>query len=73
MVAIEHVLARHGRAWMALPGVVGAGIGRAEGRPCITVLVVQATSELRHRIPTELDGYPIRIVETGRVRARRRP
>jgi hypothetical protein len=70
MGAIERVLARHASAWMALPGVVGTGIGLAEGRPCITVLVVQATSELQRRIPTEVDGYPVRIVETGRARAR---
>lgn len=70
MVAIERVLARHSSAWMALPGVLGTGIGLAEGRRCITVMVARATSGLRRRIPTEVDGYPIRIVETGRVRAR---
>ena len=73
MIAIERVLARHGSAWMALPGVVGTGIGLADGRSCITVLVAKASTELRRRIPTEVDGYPVRIVETGRVEARPRP
>jgi hypothetical protein len=63
---IERVLARHADEWMALSGVVGIGIGLAEGRDCITVLVARPTPELRRRIPAEVDGYPVRMVESGR-------
>jgi Zn-dependent protease with chaperone function len=65
--AIERVLARYAGEWMAVSGVVGTGIGLAGGRACITVLVARATPELRHRIPAEVEGHPVRIVETGRL------
>lgn len=66
---IEDVLAERTPEWMAIPGVVGTGIGECDGKPCITVLVVQATDSLKQRIPKQADGYPVRLEVSGEIRA----
>jgi hypothetical protein len=67
---IEEVLKDHTPELMALPGVTGTYQGALDdGRPCITVMVVSSTPELEARIPRELEGYPVRIEETGEIRA----
>jgi hypothetical protein len=40
-----------------------------DGRPCILVLVVRLTPELRERLPRELEGWPVRVEESGEIRA----
>jgi hypothetical protein len=67
VLAIERVLARHASQWMAIPGVVGTGIGVSHGTRCITVLVAESTPELRRRIPAEVEGFPVEIVVSGRA------
>ncbi len=54
---------------MALPGVVGIGIGECEGVPCIKVFAVQITAELVQRIPKSYKGYTVKIEQTGEFRA----
>ncbi len=66
---IEAVLSQHTRELLSLPGVVGAGIGECEGKPCIKVLVVQEIPELVNKIPETLEGYRVVIEETGEIRA----
>jgi len=63
------VLAAHAPRLMALPGVVGTyeGATRA-GAPCIRVMVVKATPALRDSIPSELEGWPVEIEESGEIR-----
>jgi hypothetical protein len=67
--AIEEVLKEHARELMSIPGVVGAGQGLCEGKPCIKVFVIKRTPELVQKIPDTLDGYPVVIEETGEVKA----
>lgn len=68
--AIERALRARTPALMALPGVVGTAEGLCERRPCIKVLVVTKTPELERDIHAILEGYPVVIEETGRIRAR---
>lgn len=68
--SIEEVLEEHTEEWMAVPGVVGTGIGRCDGEPCIRVFVVERTAEIEQAIPSEVEGYAVDIEETGQVRAR---
>jgi hypothetical protein len=56
---------------MSLPGVVGTAEGQCAGKPCILVLVEQLTLGLRQAIPSELEGIPVEIRETGRIEAGR--
>ena len=66
---IADVLREQTDALMALPGVVGTAQGEQDGAPCILVLVVRLTEELRARIPNGLEGYPVVIDETGEINA----
>jgi hypothetical protein len=64
------VLAARTPEWMSIPGVVGTAESRLDdGRPCILVLVVRLTPELRRAIPETIEGWPVRIEETGEIRA----
>lgn len=67
--SIEAVQTSHTDSLMRIPGVVGTAIGLCDGTPCIKVLVVRATSELRKAIPDSLEGYRVILDETGTVRA----
>lgn len=67
--AIEEVLKQRARELMSIPGVVGAGQGLCEGKPCIKVFVIKKTPELEQKIPETLEGYPVVIEETGEVKA----
>ena len=67
--SIEEVLEGHTRELMALPGVVGTAQGLCEKKPCIKVFVIRKTPDLERRIPEALDGYPVSIEETGKIRA----
>jgi hypothetical protein len=66
---IEVVLKDHTNDLMAISGVVGTGQGLCNGEPCIKVFVIKKTPELEEKIPGELEGYKVKIEETGKVRA----
>lgn len=67
---IGEVLAEHTPGMMSVPGVVGTAQGLCEEGPCVLVLVASRTPDLVRRIPRVLEGYPVRIRETGTLRAR---
>lgn len=64
---IERVLEEHTGSLMSLPGVVGTAQGLCAGQPCIHVYVVQKTPELLNRIPSDIEGYPVSVEETGEI------
>jgi hypothetical protein len=66
---IEDVQKAHTDAWMKIPGVVGTAIGLCDEKPCIKVLVVKSTGDLRKAIPDSVQGYRVIIEETGIIRA----
>ena len=67
---LADVLAARTPEWMKLPGVVGTAESRLDdGRPCILVMVVRLTPELRRSIPGNVEGWPVRIEETGEIHA----
>ena len=68
-MTIGQVLARHTDRLLAIPWVAGVARGELHGKPAIQVLVVKATPELRRRLPTTLDGYPVQVVESGTIEA----
>lgn len=68
---IEQVLAACTSGWMSIPGVVGTAIGERAGEPCLRVMVVKTTPQIRRAIPDRVDGFPVDVVETGAFRARR--
>ncbi|MBI5710706.1 MAG: hypothetical protein HZC42_10445 [Candidatus Eisenbacteria bacterium] len=66
---IGQVLLAHTGELMAIPGVVGTGEGTSAGRPALVVLVERRTPAIVARIPREIEGYPVEVRETGKVRA----
>lgn len=66
---VEQVLREHTDELMAVPGVVGVAVGRCDDTPCILVMVEKDSPELRRRIPAEIDGYPVRVEITGKIRS----
>jgi hypothetical protein len=68
--SLTDVLATHTPQLMAIPGVVGTAESRtADGKPCILLMVARLTPELRAKLPLELEGWPVRIEETGEFHA----
>ncbi len=67
--SIKEVLAEQSPILMALPGVVGTAQGLCDKKPCIVIYVIQKTPDLEKKIPPTLEGYPVRIEETGEIRA----
>lgn len=67
--SVSEVLGRHTDRLMSVSGVVGTAEGSCGSRPCILVLVERATPALRKAIPSELEGIPVEIRETGSIRA----
>lgn len=66
---IEAVLADHTPRLMALAGVVGTYQGALDdGSPCIGIMVAALTPALRDSLPRVLEGWPVRVEETGEIR-----
>ena len=66
---IEQVLNDKTDEWMDLAGVVGTAIGMFEGKPCIKIFSSSKPQELRAKIPSTIENYPVIIEETGEFRA----
>ena len=66
---IEQVQEEHTDDWMAIPGVEGTAIGLYEGKPCIKIFTSKKPHEIRAKIPSTVEGYPVIIEETGAFRA----
>ena len=70
----EKVLASNEAKLMALPGVVGVGMGLTEtgDQPAIHVFVNTRASRgtIPAGIPKEIDGVRVRIIETDEIKAR---
>ncbi len=66
---IEKVLKKYTDNLMSISSVVGTGQGLCDGKPCIKVFVVKKTPELEDKIPEKLEGYSVKIEETGVIRA----
>ena len=66
--SIEDVLLAYTPRLLTLRGVVGTAQGEEAGRPLILVFVVEDTEALRASIPGQIEGYPVRIQETGEIR-----
>jgi hypothetical protein len=55
--------------WMDFKGVKGVGQGKEHGKNCIVVFVEIKTPEIEKAIPRKYEGYPVRIEESGEIRA----
>lgn len=67
---IEEVLKANTSQLMAIDGVVGTAQGEHRGQPCIMIFVVEKKPELLNKLPSNLEGYPVVIKQTGEFEAR---
>jgi hypothetical protein len=67
---INAVLRDHDKDLLSIPGVVGVFVGLLsdDKTPCLKVIVVKETEDLRRRIPDFIEGYPVLIEESGVIR-----
>ena len=67
---INTVLRDHDEELLAIPGVVGVYVGLLpdDKTPCLKVMVVKQTEDLRRRVPRLIEGYPVLIEESGVIR-----
>jgi hypothetical protein len=67
---IQDVKARHSRQLLDAPGVVSVGIGLdPQGRETIVVGLDRPRPETQAALPTQLEGYPVRVEIIGAVKA----
>jgi D-alanine-D-alanine ligase-like ATP-grasp enzyme len=70
--AVRRVKERHEGRLLAIPGVVGVGVGASEkaiGEAAIEVYVIQAAESVQRALPQSLDGVEVKMVETGEIHA----
>lgn len=67
---IHEVLERHRDAWMKRPEVIGTGVGRCDGDPCLVIYLRRLGGESEVALPDSVEGYPVRLEETGTVTPR---
>ena len=65
---IRRVIERHAQRIVSLPGVVGVAEGETNGRPCVTVYVAERTAAVLGQLPSDLEGWPVVVRESGEVR-----
>jgi hypothetical protein len=67
---INTVLKEHDKELLAIPGVVGVYVGLLpdDKTPCLKVMVIKETKDLKRLIPKSIDGYPVLIEESGVIR-----
>ena len=67
---INSVLKDHDKDLLTIPGVAGVFVGLLpdDKTPCLKVIVVKETEDLKRRIPDSIEGYPVLIEEAGVIR-----
>ena len=61
---LVQVLEENRSAIMAMPNVIGVGIGKCGAELCIKVMVSRPSDELEEQLGTLLEGYPYSIEVT---------
>jgi hypothetical protein len=71
MPEIKRVKEKEEKKILEIPGVAGVGIGeerKSAPRKIITVYVESADPRILGQIPEDIDGFPIRIIESGKFK-----
>ncbi|MFQ5604001.1 MAG: hypothetical protein ACE5HS_12100 [bacterium] len=69
-IKIKNVKRKYEQKWMAMPGVVGVGIGMTSGEVVgIIVSVKEDKPQIRAQIPQTVEGIPVEIQLTGEFKA----
>ncbi len=66
---IVKVVEEYAPRWLALPGIVGVGVGESGGQPCIKVFVSRRAPETLASIGHSVEGWPVVVEQSGDIRA----
>ncbi len=67
---IKDVKAQYEKCLLEFPGVISVGIGQDEkGKPAIIVGLERSNPETEAKLPSQLEGYPLRVRIVGRIKA----
>ena len=72
---INAVLKDHDKELLAITGVVGVYVGLLpdDKTPCLKVMVIKETEDLKRRIPKSIEGFPVLVEESGVIRPLKDP
>lgn len=66
---ITTVVDNHAPELIEVPGVTAVAVGALpSGEPCVRVYVKKLTDEMRAKLPTTLDGWPVDVTESGEIK-----
>jgi hypothetical protein len=67
--AAKTVRDRHEDQLMNVPGAVGSaiGVGDQPGKAAIVVYVKKLTPQVNAAAPTNVEGTPVKLIETGEI------
>jgi len=67
--SIEQVKSKYEMEWLRIEGVEGVGIGEENEKPVIRVYVAKKTKTIQEKVPSQIEGYPVRIEVSGEFHA----
>ena len=65
---VEQSLEKNRKAILALPGVVGAGVGKCGDDLCIKVIVLEDSPDINRKLDVILGDTPYVVEESGPIR-----
>lgn len=67
---IKRIKKLYEKQWLQIPEVVAVGVGLTSGKETgIIVSVSKISAQVKSKIPTELEGVPVEINESGKIEA----
>ncbi len=67
--SVTQVIQEHRSSLLTISGILGIGQGGSPHAPHISIHVHSKTSEILALVPSNLEGYPVNIKETGEIEA----
>jgi len=65
---INQVVDRNASQLMEIPGVTGVAVGALDdGTPCVMVLILEDSDEIKSRLPDTLEGHPVTTFVSGKI------
>lgn len=65
---INQVVDNNAPRLMAIPGVTGVAVGALDdGTPCVMVLILEDSDEIKSQLPKTLEGHPVTTFVSGKI------
>jgi len=69
--SIEKVKEEITDTWMEINGVNGVALGEIDGKDCILVTADAKTPDIEKKIPSEYNGFAVKVLVTGPIFAQK--